>query len=78
MYSRYNINGHIDIQFDGIGLVKDIVLTGIVNSDGTINVSLTQSYQGFTVSGNLKGILKRRAREREATAPQQRNPPAQH
>ncbi len=41
MYSRYDINGHIDIQCDGIGLVKDIILTGIVNSDGTINVSLT-------------------------------------
>ena len=58
IYSRYDINGHIDIQFDGYGLIRDVVLTGIVSSDGTINATLTQSYQGFTVSGNLKGYFK--------------------
>ena len=58
IYSRYDINGHIDIQFQGIGLVKDIVLTGIVDRDGTIDVSLTQTYQGFTISGYLKGYFE--------------------
>ena len=58
IYSRYDINGHIDIQFQGIGVVKDIVLTGIVNRDGTIDASLSQSYQGFTISGYLKGYFK--------------------
>jgi len=58
IYTRYDINGHIDIQFEGIGVVKNIVLTGIVNSDGTMDVTLTQSYEGFTVSGNLNGYFK--------------------
>ncbi len=58
VYTRYDINGHIDIQFEDIGVVKNIVLTGIINSDGTMDVTLTQSYQGFTVSGNLNGYFK--------------------
>lgn len=58
IYSRYDITGHIDIQFDGIGVVRDIDLVGIVNSNGTINVSLTKSYEGFTISGNLSGYFK--------------------
>lgn len=58
IFPRYDINGHIDIQFDGLGLVKDITLTGIVNTDGTMNVALTQSYQGFTISGSLNGYFK--------------------
>jgi len=55
---RYDINGHIDIQFAGLGLVRDITLTGFVNSDGTLNVSLKQTYQGFTISGSLTGYFK--------------------
>ena len=55
---RYDINGHIDIQFDGLGLVRDVTLTGIVNQDGTMSVSLTQTYEGFTISGNLGGYFK--------------------
>ncbi len=58
IYSRYDISGLIDIQFEGIGLVKGVVITGIVNSDGTINASLSQSYQGFAISGYLKGYFK--------------------
>jgi hypothetical protein len=55
---RYDINGHIDIQFPGLGYVRNITLTGFVNSDGTMNVSLSQSYQGFTISGSLTGYFK--------------------
>jgi len=55
---RYDINGHIDIQFEGLGVVRDITLTGIVNQDGTMSVTLTQSYEGFTISGNLGGYFK--------------------
>jgi len=58
IYTRYDINGHIDIQFQDIGVVRNIVLTGIINSDGTMDVTLTQSYQGFTISGNLNGYFK--------------------
>jgi len=58
LYLRYDISGHIDIEFAGLGLVKDITLTGIVNQDGTMNVSLTQTYQGFTISGSLTGYFK--------------------
>ena len=56
--SRYDINGHIDIQFEGIGVIRDITITGIVNNDGTIDASLTHSYQGFTISGGLNGYFK--------------------
>ncbi|HTR82058.1 MAG TPA: hypothetical protein VMM58_10550 [Bacteroidota bacterium] len=57
LLQRYDINGHIDIQFEGIGLVKDITLTGIVNRDGTINASLSGTYQGFSISGSLTGYF---------------------
>ncbi|HTY11883.1 MAG TPA: hypothetical protein VMF88_12515 [Bacteroidota bacterium] len=57
VYSRYDINGHIDIQFPGIGFVRNITLTGIIASDGTINATLTQTSQGFTISGYLKGYF---------------------
>jgi hypothetical protein len=29
-FLRYDINGHIDIQFEGIGVVRDITLVGVV------------------------------------------------
>ena len=58
IYSRYDINGHIDIQFQGIGLVRNIVLTGIVDRDGIIAASLSETYQGFTISGKLTGYFK--------------------
>jgi hypothetical protein len=57
IYLRYDISGHIDIEFAGLGLVRNITLTGIVNPDGTINVSLMQTYQGFTISGSLTGYF---------------------
>ncbi len=57
-FSRYDINGHIDIQFEGIGVVRDITLTGVVNSDGTIAASLSKSYEGFSISGNFSGYFK--------------------
>ena len=55
---RYDVNGHIDIQFEGIGVVKDVVMTGVVNYDGTMDISLTQTYQGFKISGGLRGYFK--------------------
>jgi hypothetical protein len=57
-FSRYDINGHIDIQFEGIGVVRDITLTGFVNSDGTIAASLSKSYEGFSISGSFSGYFK--------------------
>jgi hypothetical protein len=58
IFSRYDINGHIDIQFEGIGVVRDITLTGVVNSDGTISASLSKSYEGFSISGSFSGYFK--------------------
>jgi len=58
IFTRYDINGHIDIQFQGIGVVRDITLTGIVNSNGTITASLSKSYQDFNISGNFSGYFK--------------------
>jgi hypothetical protein len=53
--TRYDINGKIDIQFEGIGLVKDVDLIGILNSNGSISASLSKSFEGFTVSGKFNG-----------------------
>jgi hypothetical protein len=58
IFSRYDINGHIDIQFEGIGVVRDITLTGVVNNDGTIDASLSKSYEGFSISGSFTGYFK--------------------
>jgi len=56
--TRYDISGTIDIQFAGIGLVKDINLLGLVNSNGTFNVSLSKDYQGFKISGKFDGYFQ--------------------
>lgn len=58
IFSRYDINGHIDIQFEGIGLVRDITLVGVVNSNGTIAASLSKAFEGFSISGNFTGYFK--------------------
>lgn len=56
---RYDITGHIDIQFDGIGVIRDIQLTGIIDKDGTIDATLPQqTYQNFSVSGSFTGHFK--------------------
>jgi hypothetical protein len=55
---RYDITGTVDIKFQGIGLVQEINLVGIVNSNGTIDVSVSKSYEGFIISGSLTGYFK--------------------
>lgn len=56
--TRYDISGKLDIQFEGVGMVKDIDLLGVLNSNGTISASLSKSYQGFTISGKFSGYFK--------------------
>ncbi len=56
--TRYDITGKMDIQFEGVGLVRDIDLIGIMNSNGTFNVALSKAYQGFTISGKFDGYFK--------------------
>ncbi len=56
--TRYDITGKMDIQFEGVGLVRDIDLIGILNNNGTFNVALSKSYQGFTISGKFDGYFK--------------------
>jgi hypothetical protein len=56
--TRYDISGKMDIQFEGVGLIRDIDLLGVLNNNGTINAALSKSYQGFTVSGKFSGYFK--------------------
>lgn len=53
--TRYDITGKLDIQFDGIGIVRDIDLIGVLNPNGTISATLSKSYQGFTITGSFNG-----------------------
>ncbi len=56
--TRYDINGKLDIQFEGIGLVKDVDLIGILNSNGSISATLSKSFEGFSISGKFNGHFK--------------------
>ncbi len=56
--TRYDISGKMDIQFEGVGLIRDIDLIGVLNYNGMISASLSKSYQGFTVSGKFSGYFK--------------------
>jgi hypothetical protein len=53
--TRYDITGKLDIQFGGLGLVKDINLIGIVNNNGTFDIALSKTEQGLTISGKMNG-----------------------
>jgi hypothetical protein len=52
---RYDISGTIDVQCYGYGIIQDVLLWGIVNNDGSMNLSATKEFDGFTVSGALNG-----------------------
>ena len=56
--SRYDISGTIDIQFRGYGVVKDIDIIGLVNSNGDINLNISKSIEGFSISGSLTGHFR--------------------
>ncbi|MFA6457081.1 MAG: hypothetical protein WCW40_09690 [Bacteroidota bacterium] len=58
IYFRYDIEGKLDIQFEGVGLVRDIDLLGVLNNNGTISASLSKSYNGFSISGKFDGHFK--------------------
>jgi hypothetical protein len=57
--TRYDISGTIEIDFKSVGLglgtVKDINLTGILDHNGSINVALSKEVQGYKISGTFKG-----------------------
>jgi hypothetical protein len=55
---RYDISGTIDIQCYGYGLIQDVVLWGIVNNDGSMSITATKEFEGFSVSGTLKGKFR--------------------
>lgn len=55
LFTRYDITGKLDIQFQGVGLVKDIDLIGVLNNNGTITATLKKEYNGFTISGHFTG-----------------------
>lgn len=56
---RYDITGTIDIDFTSLGMglkyVKDINLVGFLNGNGSIDVALSKSTGGFTISGTFTG-----------------------
>ena len=53
--TRYDISGTIDIKVLGYGIVQDVQLMGFVGSDGNLNLSVTKSFSGFTLSGSMVG-----------------------
>ncbi|MFA6468618.1 MAG: hypothetical protein WCW35_06960 [Bacteroidota bacterium] len=55
---RYDIEGKLDIQFEGVGLVRDIDLIGFLNPNGTISATLSKSTNGFSISGKFDGYFK--------------------
>ena len=58
IFTRYDINGKLDIQFEGIGVVKDIEIIGIINRDGTISCTLKKEVPGLKIAGWLNGYFK--------------------
>jgi len=56
--TRYDITGKIDIQFEGVGLVQNINLIGVLNPNGTIDATLSTTHQGFSITGKFSGYFK--------------------
>jgi hypothetical protein len=52
---RYDIAGTLDIQCYGYGAIQDLRLFGFINNDGSMDLTLTKSFEEFTVSGTVKG-----------------------
>ncbi|MBU0561485.1 MAG: Ig-like domain-containing protein [Bacteroidetes bacterium] len=57
LFQRYDVSGTIDIKFQALGYVKDVEVIGLINRDGTIDLSLSKDYEGFKISGAMKGYF---------------------
>lgn len=60
LFGVYVIDGTMTVDFTMLGgplIVQDIIIAGQVNEDGTIDASLRQEWQGFTITGTLNGIF---------------------
>ena len=56
----YIIDGTMTVDFTLLGgplIVRDIIIAGLVNEDGTIEASLSREWQGFTITGTLDGFF---------------------
>ncbi len=59
-YGLYVINGIMSVDFTMLGgeeYIEDIVIAGLIKTDGTIDASLTKEWEGFTATGYLKGTF---------------------
>jgi hypothetical protein len=55
---RYGISGTLDIQFLGYGVIQDVDIRGPINSNGDINLNVSKSTQGYSISGSLTGHFR--------------------
>lgn len=56
----YIIDGTLTVDLTLLGgplVVEDIVIFGLINSDGSIDASLSKEFEGFTITGNLEGVF---------------------
>lgn len=56
----YVIDGTLTVDFTMLGgdyVVEDVVIAGLINADGTIDASLTRDWEGFEITGYLKGTF---------------------
>lgn len=56
----YIIDGTMTFDFTILGgplIVRDIIIAGLVNEDGTIEASLSREWEGFTITGTLEGFF---------------------
>ncbi|MFH1851389.1 MAG: hypothetical protein ABIA75_03510 [Candidatus Neomarinimicrobiota bacterium] len=56
----YIIDGTLTVDFTLLGgskEIRDIVIAGLINSDGTISASLSKEQDGFVITGTLDGVF---------------------
>lgn len=56
----YIIDGMLTVDLTLLGgplIVEDIVIYGLINSDGTIDAGLSEESSGFTTTGTLQGVF---------------------
>ena len=60
LLGQYIMDGTLTVDLTILGgplFVQDIVIYGLINSDGTIDAGLSKAYEGFIVTGTLKGVF---------------------
>ncbi len=60
-FGVFVLNGTMIVDFTMLGgplMIQDIIIAGQVNPDGNIEAQLSGEYQGFTISGWLRGTFR--------------------